>query len=441
MALPADLGGGDPASQVFALHHAPDAGVSVADGEVVGGESVPLTYDPAGLTDAQLARFPQLSGYLALHLPDGTSRADVESWLTGKVLVSRGEAGGPLVAATGVQIPGVLDDLYAGSGERRHARRHLAPGRADRRGCGRRPPSRSRCCCGRAGTPRPTRSAWRCSARTTAPGRCAARRSWRNAAYRFEVTVYAPTTDAVEVNDVTDPYSVALTTNSTHSVLVDLDDRWTQPWLWRVARQPVVAPVDQTIYELHVRDFSINDQTVPAALRGTYGAFSYPGSGMRHLWELARAGLTTVHLLPTFDIASIEEDRSAQQTPPCDLASFAPDSPEQQACIAQVADTDGFNWGYDPLHWSTPEGSYAVHPDGASRVVEYRQMVGSLHAIGLQVVADEVFNHTAASGQDDKSRPGQGRAGLLPPARTRSARSRPRPAARTWRPSTSWRRR
>ena len=175
VALPADLGGGDPASQVFALHHAPDAGVSVVDGEVVGGESVPLTYDPAGLTDAQLARFPQLSGYLALHLPDGTSRADVESWLTGKVLVSRGDAGGPLVAATGVQIPGVLDDLYAGSRERRHARRHLAPGRADGPGVGAdRPAGLAAAVAGRR-TPRPTRSAWRCSARTTAPGRCAAR--------------------------------------------------------------------------------------------------------------------------------------------------------------------------------------------------------------------------------------------------------------------------
>jgi pullulanase-type alpha-1,6-glucosidase len=110
-----------------------------------------------------------------------------------------------------------------------------------------------------------------------------------------------------------------------------------------------------------------------------------------------------VHLLPTFDIASIEEDRDAQETPPCDLASFAADSAEQQDCIAQVADTDGFNWGYDPYHWSAPEGSYAVHPDGGARIAEFRQMVGSLHRMRLQVVLDEVFNHTAASGQDPKS--------------------------------------
>ncbi|NTW42496.1 MAG: pullulanase-type alpha-1,6-glucosidase, partial [Cellulomonadaceae bacterium] len=210
--------------------------------------------------------------------------------------------------------------------------------------------------------------------------------------------------DAVEVNRVTDPYSVALTVNSTYSVLVDLDDPALAPRQWRTARQPVVAPVDQTIYELHVRDFSISDTTVPAAKRGTYLAFAERHSaGRTHLRELADAGLTTVHLLPVFDIASIEEDRSAQQTPPCDLTSFASDSTEQQACVAQVADTDGYNWGYDPLHWTTPEGSYAVDPDGGARVVEFRTMVGALHADGLQVVLDQVFNHTAASGQDAKS--------------------------------------
>ncbi|MCV2395450.1 pullulanase-type alpha-1,6-glucosidase [Actinotalea sp. M2MS4P-6] len=402
VAIPADLGSGDPATQVFALHHAADADLGVVDGAVSGGDAVELTYDPAGLSDAQLERFPALDGYLALHLPDGTDRADVASWLTGKLLVTRAESDGSLVAATGVQVPGVLDDLYADT-----AQQADLGATWDRR--------------------RPTLRVWAPTAQDVVlllwpggdtsvdPQRVAMTRSddgtwsvtgergWKGAAYRYEVTVYAPTTDAIEVNQVTDPYSVALTTNSTHSVLVDLDDPATRPYLWRIVRQPVVDPVDQTIYELHVRDFSINDETVPAELRGTYGAFTVNGSGMQHLRALSKAGLTTVHLLPTFDIASIEEDRSLQQTPPCDLTSFAADSAEQQACIAQVADTDGFNWGYDPYHWSTPEGSYAVDPEGASRIVEYREMVGSLHAIGLQVVADQVFNHTAASGQADQS--------------------------------------
>lgn len=394
------LAGADPAALTFALHHG-GADLDVVDGEVTGGEPVALTYDPAGLTAAQLEAFPQLAGYVALHLPEGTPESDVAGWLTGKLLVSQADDDA-LTAVTGVQVPGVLDELYADAA----AERTL--GATWRRGA-------------------PSLAVWAPTAQDVAlllwpggdtsvdPQRVAmerqddgawtvrGQRSWAGAAYRYEVTVYAPTTDAVEVNEVTDPASVALTLNSTHSVLVDLDDRAYQPRQWRTARQPRVEPVDQTIYELHVRDFSISDETVREDLRGTYRAFAVRSDGTRHLRDLADAGLTTVHLLPTFDIASIEEDRAAQQTPPCDLAAFPADSPEQQACVAQVADTDGFNWGYDPLHWSAPEGSYAVDPEGGARVAEFRTMVGALHGMGLQVVLDQVFNHTAASGQDPKS--------------------------------------
>ena len=145
---------------------------------------------------------------------------------------------------------------------------------------------------------------------------------------------------------------------------------------------------------------------MPAAKRGTYLAFATNGTGRAHLRDLEEAGLTTVHLLPTFDIASIQEDRRLQEQPlqpDCDLASYAPDSDQQQACVTAVADADGFNWGYDPLHWSTPEGSYAVNADGGARVAEFRTMVGALHADGLQVVLDQVFNHTTASGQSPQS--------------------------------------
>ena len=110
-----------------------------------------------------------------------------------------------------------------------------------------------------------------------------------------------------------------------------------------------------------------------------------------------------MHLLPTFDIATIEENRAAQATPACDLASFGPASTEQQACLESIRDLDGFNWGYDPFHFQAPEGSYAVDPNGGARVAEFREMVGALHATGLQVVLDEVYNHTAASGQGEKS--------------------------------------
>ncbi|QTE29983.1 pullulanase-type alpha-1,6-glucosidase [Pengzhenrongella sicca] len=395
----------DPTTLSWTLHSAPDGSLEVTDGAVVGGTSLDLALDPAGLTAAQLARFPALEGSVALTVPSA-DRAAVEALLTGELLVAQygpdGTAStGAAQAITGVQIPGVVDDLFAAD---------AADARLGATWRGGRPrlalwaPTAQQVTLLRwpgdvAAEPQRVPMTRRADGSWTVRGA----RSWAGDAYRYEVTVYAPTTDAVEVNQVTDPYSVALTTNSTHSVLVDLADRAFRPRSWERAKQPVVRPVDQTIYELHVRDFSINDQTVPAQLRGTYGAFAANGSGRAHLRELADAGLTTVHLLPTFDIATIEEDRAAQAVPAGDLASYAPDSTEQQAAVAAVADTDGFNWGYDPLHFSTPEGSYAVNPEGGARIAEFRTMVGALHADGLQVVLDQVFNHTAASGQDPKS--------------------------------------
>ena len=154
----------------------------------------------------------------------------------------------------------------------------------------------------------------RCGGTPTGCGAFADGPAWRNARYLFEVTVYAPTTGTVVVNRVTDPYSVALTTNSQHSVLADLNDRALKPAGWnRLAKPALPKPEYSSIYELHVRDFSITDETVPAAHRGTYLAFTDRQSdGMRHLRQLARSGLNTVHLLPVNDIATIEERRSAQ---------------------------------------------------------------------------------------------------------------------------------
>ena len=82
----------------------------------------------------------------------------------------------------------------------------------------------------------------------------------------------------------------------------------------------------------------------------------------------------------------------------------APDSEAQQALVKQTADTDCFNWGYDPYHYSAPEGSYATDPaDGARRIVEMRAMVMNLHRIGLRVGMDVVYNHTFTAGQNEKS--------------------------------------
>ena len=395
IAWPADLGTGDD----FALHFSSTAELEVTDGAVTGGTSAALEIVAGGLSAAEKKRFPALASYTALRLPS-MSRAQLESALSSELLVTRSD-GGTLTAATGVQLPGVLDDVYATSMRKRTlgttwdgavpSAAVWAPTAQNVDvlvwvGSGTEPV--------RKAMTRQKDGTW--TARGT--------RSWSGSDYLFEVTVFAPTTGAIETNRVTDPYSVALTVNSQRSMFIDLDDNRYQPRVWRTEKAPRIAQaVDRAIYELHVRDFSLSDESVPEELRGTYGAFGARSDGTRHLRALENAGLNTVHLLPTFDIASIEEERSEQKTPPCDLESFAPDSAEQQACIAEVADTDGFNWGYDPQHFSVPDGSYAVNPRGGVRIAEFRSMVGNLHRLDLQVVLDQVFNHTAESGQGERS--------------------------------------
>ncbi|MET4226044.1 pullulanase-type alpha-1,6-glucosidase [Oerskovia enterophila] len=419
------LAGADPATLGWTLHTAPTGGLSVADGAVVtpeGASTLGLAYDPAGLPDDVTSDFPALADAVALRVTgaDGEpiSVDAATTALTGQLLVAQRAgtaADSPLTAATGVQLPGVLDDLFAeGAADRtlgasiytngkwasfalwaptaKSVTLLAWPGSGDAADLkdedARRFPAE-----------RQSDGTW------TVDGKDADKKfGWVGARYLYEVEVFVPSTGTVETNVVTDPYSLGLTLNSTHSVVVDLDAKDTQPKVWKDTPAPVVErAVDQTIYELHVRDFSIADTTVPAAKRGTYLAFGEKKSaGMTHLAELADAGLTTVHLLPTFDIATIEEDRSKQSVTG-DLSGFAADGTEQQAAVSAIQGTDGFNWGYDPLHFSTPEGSYAVDAEGSARAAEFRTMVGSLHQTGLQVVLDQVFNHTAASGQDVKS--------------------------------------
>ena len=405
------------------LHWSPIGGLGLDAESVTGGSVADLTYDSAGLPAAVLAAHPELKGYLALRLNSTTAR-QAGAILRGQVAVSLYDDLGRLLDATGVQIPGVLDDLYgaAASGTygvtwRSQRPLFMLPASASS-------PSSSPSFTLWAPTAQkvsvllwpatatadaPASQATRVAMNRRADGSWAADAGarWHGARYLFEVVVFAPSTGKVETNLVTDPYSVALTLDSTRSVAVDLADPTLKPASWRSSPAPALRQrVDQTIYELQVRDFSISDPSVPAAHRGSYLAFADNGDGTKHLKALAAAGLNTVHLLPTFDIASIEEDPAKQLTPACDLASFAPDSVEQQKCVTAVASKDAFNWGYDPFHWMAPEGSYAssaTAADGGSRVAEFRTMVGGLHADGLRVVLDQVFNHTAASGQASTS--------------------------------------
>lgn len=225
--------------------------------------------------------------------------------------------------------------------------------------------------------------------------------SLQGATYRYQVQVFVKGVGLVR-NLVADPYSLGVTLGGQQSVVMDLQSSATKPAGWDAGAPPstVSAPADLSIYELHVRDFSVNDATVPAARRGKYLAFAETQSdGMRHLAALAAAGLTDIHLLPAYDFTSVNEKGCTSSSP-----SGAPDSESQQAAIAATASTDCFNWGYDPHHFSTPEGSYASNAsDPAARVIEFRRMVQALNTAGLRVGMDLVYNHTASSGQNTHS--------------------------------------
>jgi pullulanase len=140
---------------------------------------------------------------------------------------------------------------------------------------------------------------------------------WKGQYYLYEVEVYVHATRQVERNLVTDPYSTSLSMNSARSQIVDLRDPSLVPEGWQDLEKPeLAAPEDISIYEIHVRDFSVHDPAVPDELKGTFTAFTLPDTyGARHLRALQGAGLTHLHLLPTFDIATINEDKSTWQTP------------------------------------------------------------------------------------------------------------------------------
>ncbi len=222
--------------------------------------------------------------------------------------------------------------------------------------------------------------------------------------YTYFVDVHVPGVGLVR-NRVTDPYSISLTTDSTRSYIDDLNNPRLKPPGWDAPRAPsrVKSPTDMVIYELHVRDFSINDPSVPAQHRGKYTAFTQFGSrGMKHLKALSNAGMTDIHLLPVFDLATVPE--TVCVTPSFASVDPSPDGEAIQAAVMAVKERDCFNWGYDPLHYTAPEGSFASNAaDGARRVIEFRQMVAALHKLGLRIGMDVVYNHTSASGQHEKS--------------------------------------
>ncbi|MFG2262673.1 pullulanase-type alpha-1,6-glucosidase [Streptomyces sp. NPDC048720] len=377
------------------LLYSPHGSIAVKDGTLTSDDEHWLRLTKTALTDAQKAKFPHLKNYTAWSV-DPRDRDRVRAALNGQLVASQRAANGAVLAATGVQIAGVLDDLYPGA-----TKAALGPTFHDGR---------------------PTLAVWAPTAQSvhldldgkavrmhrdaaTGVWSVTGPASWKGKPYRYVVKVWAPSVRKLVTNKVTDPYSVALTTDSERSLVVDLNDKSLSPSGWAGLSKPKAVPLkDAQIQELHIRDYSVADKTVPAKDQGTYLAFTDKNSdGSKHLRALAKSGTSYVHLLPAFDIATIPEKKADQASPDCDLASYPADSDKQQECVAKTAAKDAYNWGYDPYHYTVPEGSYATDPDGTARTVQFRKMVQALNQDGLRVVMDVVYNHTAASGQADTS--------------------------------------
>ncbi len=165
-----------------------------------------------------------------------------------------------------------------------------------------------------------------------------------------------------------DPYAVGCSCNGHRSMVVDL--RKTDPPGFERDRAPR-AGEERIIYELHIKDFSYDEESgVPGEYRGRYKAFTVTGTGGDYptcVEYLKKLGITHVHLLPFFDYGSVDES----------------------------GDQGQFNWGYDPVNYNVPEGSYATDvTDGTVRIRECKEMIQALHENGIRVIMDVVYNHT-----------------------------------------------
>jgi pullulanase len=395
---------GVPAGGSYKLYYAANGGLGSDVTGVTGYDSVmALTASPSLPVELN-TKYPHLMGATALTL-SAADAATVASKASGQFAIAQFDAGGKLVQVTSLQMSGMLDTVFAPQA----ANAELGV-TFDRNNV-------------------PTFRVWAPTAKSVslnlyadASGervrqvtmtRDAASGVWRYTApdasltnryyYTYDVQVLSRwANNTIVTNTVTDPYSVSLNANSGRSFIANLDSQAMKPDGWDHHGIPKLEhAADISLYELHVRDFSAGDSTVPPEHRGKYLAFTDSRSnGMRHLRAMREAGLSHVHLLPAFDFASVNE---AGCTSPA-IPSAPADSTSQQAAVEQSRGLDCFNWGYDPVHYGAPEGSYASNAnDGAARVREFRAMVKGLHDAGLRVTMDVVYNHTSASQQGQLS--------------------------------------
>ena len=189
------------------------------------------------------------------------------------------------------------------------------------------------------------------------------------------------------INETTDPYGKACGVNGRRNMIVDLNT--TNPSDWERDNH-IFYPINQSIiYELHVGDFS-NDPNcgIDEKYRGKYLAFTFRDTYLNNdpitnkdkptcLNYMSKLGITSVHLLPVYDFGSVEEDIN-----------------ELNKKDDTIKDAN-YNWGYDPINYNIPEGSYSTNPyDGKVRIKEFKQMIQALHSMNLSVIMDVVYNHT-----------------------------------------------
>lgn len=417
----------------YKLYSAAAANLEIANNQIVNADVEIDLSSGSSLSEATADKFRHLADWPAFALT--LSDAEIAAALKGEIWAVALDSEGRVSEATRVQLPGVIDDLFSYSGK-----------------------------LGVDTDSGVTLRLWAPTAQQVALKiydadfnllsteqavdlsegvyRFIGNSNWIDQYYRYEVTVFHPETGAVGTYEVTDPYSVSLSQDSQFSQIVDLsNDAEIKPLGWDSLQKPLPAHVNISVYEGHVRDFSISDPLVPEEHRGTYLAFTYNGQngqplshGMSHLTALANAGLTHLHLLPVNDISSVKEnpdDRVDLDDPYSRLCEKVATASVQAGCEAFADVTireafemlkaddpttdliqainydqrtqgfpsvDGFNWGYDPYHFLAPEGSYATNTNGKQRVLELREMVRALNEVNLKLVVDVVFNHTSASG-------------------------------------------
>lgn len=157
-------------------------------------------------------------------------------------------------------------------------------------------------------------------------------------------------------------FAKAVGVNSSYGMVADLTE--TNPEGWERDKRPVVkSPADLVVYEMHHRDFSI-DASSGLKHKGKFLALTEP-KAIRHLKDL---GVNAVHILPSYDFGSVNETRLQDNR---------------------------YNWGYDPVNYNVPEGSYSTNPyDPTCRIREFKLMVQALHKAGIRVILDVVYNHT-----------------------------------------------